>query len=206
MITRTRYLVRIAGLLVACLLLLAGCFGRRAPHVSYFSLLTMEQLDEPQVIASLPEMRLGVGPVAIPDSLKRAQIATRRHGNQHEFSEFNRWAGVLEKDLATVLGENLGQLLGTEKIDTFPFLYNFKQAYRVVVEVVRLDGALDGEAVLSARWTIADTGGKEFLAIGKNDYRQPLSDASFTALVLAESQLLAALSKDIATQIAALAK
>lgn len=206
MITRTRYLVRIAGLLMACLLLLAGCLSRSAPHVTYFSLLTMQQLGETQVTAALPEVKLGIGPITIPDPLKRAQIATRQHGNQYEFNEFNRWAGVLENDLTTVFGENLGQLLGTEKIGFFPWMSHFHPTYRVVIDVIRLDGALDGEAVLSARWTIADGDGKKLLASGKNDYRQPVGAASFAALVTAESQLVATLSKEIAKEVAALAQ
>ncbi|MDG5467226.1 PqiC family protein [Deltaproteobacteria bacterium IMCC39524] len=188
-------------LLVCCLLLLAGCIGRKSPEVTYYSLLTMEQLGEVQAIASHPELRLGVGPVTIPESLKRSQIATRQHGNQHAFDEFNRWAGVLEKDLTSVLGDNLGDLLGVEKVGHFPWMHYFKPTYRVVVDVVRLDGALDGEAVLSARWAVADSDGKEFLAGGKSDYRLPLQGSDYAALVKAESLLVAELSNKVAGEI-----
>ena len=97
-------------LLVCCGLLLAGCIGRKSPEVSYYSLLTIEQLGEVIAISSHPELSLGIGPVTIPDSLKRSQVATRQHGNQYAFDEFNRWAGVLERDLTMVLGDNLGVL------------------------------------------------------------------------------------------------
>ena len=193
-------------LLLCCVLLLAGCIGRKSPEVTYYSLLTMEQLGQVQAIASHPDLRLGVGPVAIPDSLKRSQIATRQHGNQYSFDEFNRWAGVLEKDLALVLGDNLGDLLGVEKVGYFPWMHYFKPTYRVIIDVVRLDGALDGEAVLSARWTVADADGKEFLAGGKSDYRRPLQGSDYAALVKAESLLVAELSKKVAGEIDSLVK
>jgi hypothetical protein len=193
-------------LILIAVLLIAGCLGRSSPKVTYFSLLTMEQLGETEAVASLPEVKLGVGPVVIPDSLKRSQIATRQHGNQHEFAEFNRWAGVLEKDITSVLGDNLGQLLGIEKVGFFPWLYHFKPTYRVMVDVIRFDGSIDGEAFLSARWAVSDAEGKDFLAGKKSDYRQPLEDASYAALIKAESQLLAALSKEIAAEIVALKK
>jgi hypothetical protein len=193
-------------LILIAVLLIAGCLGRSSPKVTYFSLLTMEQMGETEAVASLPEVKLGVGPVVIPDSLKRSQIATRQHGNQHEFAEFNRWAGVLEKDITSVLGDNLGQLLGIEKVGFFPWLYHFKPTYRVMVDVIRFDGSIDGEAFLSARWEVSDAEGKDFLAGKKSDYRQPLEDASYAALIKAESQLLAALSKEIAAEIAALKK
>lgn len=193
-------------LVFVAVLLLAGCISRSAPTVSYYSLLTMEQLQDTEVLASLPEVKLGVGPVSIPDSLKRSQIATRQQGNQYEFAEFNRWAGVLEKDIASVLGDNLGQLLGIEKVGFFPWLHHFKPTYRVIIDIIRFDGAIDGEAVLSARWAIADSDGKDYLAGKKSEYRQPLEDASYTALIKAESQLIAALSREIASEIAALAR
>ena len=188
-------------LLLCCVLMLTGCIGRKSPEVTYYSLLTMEQLGEVQAISSHSEIKLGVGPITIPDSLKRSQIATRQHGNQYAFDEFNRWAGVLEKDLTSVLGDNLGDLLGVEKVGYFPWMHYFKPTYRVVIDVVRLDGALDGEAVLSARWAVADADGKEFLAGGKSDYRLPLQGADYAALIKAESLLVAELSNKVAGEI-----
>ncbi|MCP4338559.1 MAG: membrane integrity-associated transporter subunit PqiC [Desulfobulbaceae bacterium] len=196
----------VARLLTGCLLLstflmLSGCVGRSSPKVNYFSLLSIEQLGEPQVIATHPEVKLGVGPVTIPESLKRSQIVTRQHGNLYDFSEFNRWAGVLEKDLAAVVGDNLGVLLGVEKVDYFPWMSHFKPNYRIVIDIQRLDGALDGEAELAARWTVADSEGKELLAGNRNVFRQPLQGSGFAALVKAESLLVAELSKTLAEEI-----
>lgn len=203
------YTIRKSGagvLLFVVVLLLSGCLSRSAPKVTYYSFLNVQQLGEAQLIASLKDIKIGIGPVEIPDSLKRTQIATRQHGNQYEFSEFNRWAGVLENDLTSVLGDNLGYLLGVEKIGFFPWLHHFKPTYRVIVNVLRLDGAIDGEAVLSVRWAVSDAKGKDYLVGKKSDYRQPLEDASYASLIKAESQLIAKLSKEIAEEIAALVK
>ena len=194
------------GLVCIMIFLLAGCISRSAPRVTYYSLLNMDQLGGTEALASLPEVKLGVGPISIPDSLKRSQIATRQQGNQHEFAEFHRWAGVLEKDITSVMGDNLGQLLGIEKVGFFPWLHHFKPTYRLTIDVIRFDGSLEGEAVLSARWAVADSEGKDFLAGRKSDFRQPLEDANYAALIKAESQLLAALSKEIAAEIVALKK
>jgi len=188
----------------AAMILLFGCIGRSSPKVSYFSLLTAEQLNVDPAIASLPEIKLGIGPITIPNSLKRSQVATRQHGNQYEFNEFNRWAGVLEKDFSYVLGENLGQLLGTDSIGFFPWLPHFQPDYRIVVDVMRLDGSLAGDAVLIAHWVVADSNGRKFLAGGKSELRQPLEAKTYPALVTAESQLVAQMSHEIATAIAAL--
>jgi uncharacterized lipoprotein YmbA len=85
-------------------------------------------------------------------------------------------------------------------------MHHFKPTYRVMVDVIRLDGAIDGEAVLSARWAISDAEGKEFLVGKKSVYNQPLEDATYAALIKAESQVVAELSKEIAGEIVALVK
>ena len=193
-------------LLVCCGLLLAGCIGRKSPEVSYYSLLTIEQLGEVIAISSHPELSLGIGPVTIPDSLKRSQVATRQHGNQYAFDEFNRWAGVLERDLTMVLGDNLGVLLDVKKVGTFPWLNYFTPTYRVVIDIQRFDGSLGGDAVLDARWAVADSEGKELLAGGKIILRQPLQGPGYAALVKAESLLVADLSKKVAGEIDSLVK
>ena len=196
-----RHVFKKWALLICCVLLVTGCIGRKSPDVSYYSLLTMEQLGEVKAIDSHPDLRLGIGPITIPDSLKRSQVATRQHGNQYAFDEFNRWAGVLEKDITAVVGDNLGVLLGVKKIGVFPWMHYFTPSYRVVIDFQRLDGSLDGEAVLGARWAVADAEGKEFLAGDKIVLRQPLEEPGYASLVKAESLLVAQMSKKIADEI-----
>jgi len=105
-----------------------------------------------------------------------------------------------------VLGDNLGQLLGIEKVGFFPWIRHFKPTYQVTIDVIRFDGRIDGEAALSVRWTVSDTEGNDFLAGKKSAYRQPLEGVGYAALIKAESQLVAALSKEIAAEIVALSK
>ena len=88
-----------------------------------------------------------------------------------------------------------------EKIDYFPWMRHFSPNYRVEIDIQRLDGALDGEAVLSTRWAVADGTGKEFLTGGKDVFRQPLESSSYAALVKAESLLVAELSRKLAGEI-----
>lgn len=193
-----RRLLNICLASVFLCLFMSGCLSRSAPEVTYFSLLTIEQLGTAEPVASNPDTSLGIGPITIPESLKRMQVVTRSQGNQYRFDEFHRWAGILEQDIALVIGDNLGFLLGTDKIADFPWMPYFQPTYRVVVEIQQLDGDLSGEAVLNARWSVVDAKKGELLASGKSVYRQALDEPSHVALVKAESRLLAALSKEIA--------
>lgn len=188
----------LTGTLLLVCMLFSGCTLRTVQTVNYFSLLTMEQLGQTQPVGAYPELALGIGPITVPDSLKRSQIVTRINGNQYQFNEFNRWAGVLEKDFLTVAGDNLGMLLGTENIGYLPWHPAFTPGYRMAIDIQRFDGALDGEAVLEARWSIIEATGKEMLAGGRSVYRMPVAESGYAGLVRTESQLVAELCKEVA--------
>ncbi|MGK2905815.1 MAG: PqiC family protein [Desulfuromonadales bacterium] len=190
-------------LLLICMVF-SGCIGKKSSEVTYFSLLSMEQMGTTIVAPIESDFRIGIGPITIPDVLKRTQLVSRDAQNIYRFDEFSRWAGILEKDIAYVLGDNLGDLLGADKIAFFPWMHHFTPTYRVIIDIIQFDGELTGEAILSARWTIADADGKVNLAGGKSVYRQPVEGGDYMGLVKAESQLLAELSRELAQAIVAL--
>lgn len=177
-------------------LLMSGC-GGRSPSVAYYSLASIEQMNQGAEPLSKHDVSLGIGPISVPNYLKRPQITTRVGENRYQFNEFNRWAGIIEQDIVRVLGNNLGFLLGTEKIAFFPWQQHFKPDYRFTVDIIQFEGDLAGEAVLSARWTISDASGENILASGKNTYWQGVKNQDFDALVDAESQALAAFSREL---------
>ena len=186
-------------------LVLVGCLGGKSPAVVYYSLASVEQIEPDAVAMAKLDIALGVGPVTVPDYLKKTQIATRQGRNRYQFDEFHRWAGVIEKDIASVLGNNLGFLLGTEQVVFFPWRHYFKPEYRVIVDIIQFDSDLDNDAVLSTRWAVSDTSGERILASGKSDYRQALDNPGYEALIEAESLILAEFSRDLAMTLKMLA-
>lgn len=191
--------------LLSTCVVFSGCIGKQSPEVTYYSLLSMEQMAAIGVVEPhATELRIGIGPITIPDALKRTQIVTRDAQNVYRFDEYHRWAGILEKDMAVVLGDNLEDLLGAEKVAFFPWMQHFKPSHRIIVDVIRFDGALNGEATLSARWAITDAEGKINLAGGKSVYHLPVKEGGYAGLLRAESLLLAELSKEIAKGIKSL--
>lgn len=200
-----RLIIRWFVLISTCIAA-AGCIGKQSPEVAYYSLLSMKQMGIDAAAQNGSSQRLGIGPISIPDALKRTQIVTRDARNVYRFDEFQRWAGVLEKDFAYVLGENLGDLLGVEKIAFFPWMRHFSPTHRIIIDIIQFDGDLSGDAVLSVRWVIADSTGKVTLAGGKSDYQQPVESDDHAGLVKAQSLLLAELSREIAATMKSLAK
>lgn len=182
------------------LLLLAGsgCMLHNSPETYYFSLFSLEQLGSTVKLADVPERKIGIGPITLAESLNRSQIATRIKGNQFAFDEFNRWAGPLEKDLATTIGNNLVFLLGAGGVDYYPWMQHFRPTHRVVIGVERLDGELGGEAVLEARWSVVSPDGKKTLIEKRSVYRRTMSGTGYADLVMEESLLVGDLCREIA--------
>ncbi len=179
-----------------------GRVWRKFPTVAYYSLASLDLEVADSASLTPVDAALGIGPVSVPEYLKKSQIATRLgDSHRYQFDEFHRWAGIIENDIAAVLGNNLGLLLGTHKIAFFPWMHYFAPDYRVAVEIIQFDSDLDGDAVLSARWTIRDGSGENLLVSEKSDYQQTLSAPSYDALVTAENQLLEHLSRDIAKKV-----
>ena len=54
---------------------------------------------------------LGMGPVMLPDYLKRSELATRVEPDQVQFSDIDRWAEPLRNDFPRVLSEDLSTQL-----------------------------------------------------------------------------------------------
>ncbi len=198
MISGSSCLTRLAGFV--CLLLLAGC-AARTPEVSYYSLSSMGPFEGSVHNMVKSDISLGIGPVTIPDYLKRAQIATRLGDNRFRFDEFHRWSGLFEENIVTVVGNNLGILLGTDKIASYPWLDYFTPDYRIIIQFQQFDGNLQGEAKLIARWAISDSTGQTMLASGRSEMSVPLAEATYLGLVEANSRLLADFSKELADEV-----
>jgi uncharacterized lipoprotein YmbA len=70
--------------------------------------------------------------------------------------------------------------------------------YRVEVEVLLLDGTLGESASLVALWIIIDEKESRILLTRRSNFSSPATPGGYEALVSAQSQNIAALSREIA--------
>jgi len=150
-------------------------------------------------------LRLGVGPVALPERLNRPQIVTRVGENEVLLSEFSQWAEPLEDNFAAVLTENLSRLIPTDRVVVYPWPKRTEIDLKVEVEVIRFAGQPGGNVALAARWRLARGNGAEALPLRLSSYEEPVGAKNAEALVAAMSRALGALSGDIASAIASTA-
>ncbi|MDH5769179.1 MAG: PqiC family protein, partial [Nitrospirota bacterium] len=133
-------------------LFVIGCAGTSAPSRFY----TLHSLGDQKVTQNVPSsahfLSIGISPVEIPDYLDRPQIVIKSGRNELKFAEFDRWAGSLRENIASVLAENLSLLLSTDRVFLHPWGPALDIDYSVMVNVLHLD-SIPGEKVkLKALW------------------------------------------------------
>jgi uncharacterized lipoprotein YmbA len=191
--------------LVLCLVVTIGCASTQPSRFFTLSALASSET-RTRVGASSPSIAIGVGPVTLPELLDRPQIVTRTSRNELRLAEFDRWAGSLKDDFSRILAENLSILLSTDRVSLYPWRRSISVDYQVVVDVVRFDGELGGDARLVARWTVLGGRDKEVLSMHTSRISEPSGEQSYAALVGAESRALGRLSREIAEAIMSISK
>ena len=181
--------------LLAAVLVLIAC-GGRTPPAKFYTLQAVEKDSQGQSLSS--GVALVVGPVAIPGALDRTEIVIHEAGNAVNFSEFHRWAGPLDQNIASVIAQNMATLLATDRITPYTRENIFQPSHRVVISINRYESRLSGAFLLDATWSIKDLEGPKELAVQNSKIEEPLTSAGYEELMAAQNKALAALSKKIA--------
>jgi len=188
-------------LLFAAITVLAACSRTPASH---FYTLTPTVAPEVGGTAGKTASRLTVEimPVEVPDSLARPQMVTRDGSNGLKLAEFDRWAGRLSDNIASVMVENLVQLLGTDQVFVDPG-FPQKADYYLELRVLRLDCLPGDHVLLKAQWTVF--AGTEYKSLGTHvaSFTRRLSDTQYETMAAALSGTLGELSREIARQLPA---
>jgi hypothetical protein len=185
--------------------LLAAC--STTPPVAYYTLNTLPEMQQEIPAAVMDDtIAIGVGPVEFPKFLDRPQIVTRKSQNQIEVSEFHRWAGSFPGDFSRVLAKNISILLPSDRVAVYPWGEQFSPTYRIKLDVEQFDGRLGERIVLDVTWKVTDQEGSNQLLVRKSLIEEPVADKNYEALVVAESNALATLSRTIVEEIRKLGK
>ncbi|WP_412026085.1 membrane integrity-associated transporter subunit PqiC [Burkholderia cepacia] len=141
-----------------------------------------------------------VNPVTVPELVDRPQIVTRVAGNQVSLDEFARWAEPLRSDIARVIAADVGQLLGSPRVNVFDAGAAAAPAWRVRVDVMRFDAILGDSVTVEAQWAVRPPG-KVAAVTGRSVTREPVQGSGYAALIGAYDRAIAVVSRDIASAI-----
>ncbi len=192
---------RLTGLLACAVLLVASIGCTSSGETRLYVLTPVSGVETPPGGSSARLPAVGLHPVGLPEHLDRPQIVTRAGENMLQLAEFDHWAAPLQENLTRVLAANLSLQVPADRVAVFPWTRDSGIDYEVRVDVTRFEGALGGASLLVARWVVSGPGGKDILATGTSSHTEP-AGGSYASLVAAQSRLLAALGRDIATAVA----
>lgn len=184
--------------MVLFLISLSGCL-LKSQTAQYY---TLNPIQRPEVHPDFKSRFIvSVGPVILPDSLKKPQIAIRTNNNQLEFSEFHKWAGPLKDDTKRILAENLSILLTDEGATVSTDELLIEPDYRVVVNINRFDGMMGETARLNAVWTLKEKKSKKIIVVTQSLLTEKVTGPGYLEIVNAQSRALASLSMEVAAEI-----
>jgi uncharacterized lipoprotein YmbA len=175
---------------------IAGCSSISPPTRFY----QLHQADTALDLASgQSELRIGLGPIDLPEMLRRPQMVSRKGNTEMEIADFHRWAGELEDMMTRALTLQLGQQPGGKPIGIVPHPWSSQRDidYQLRINVLRFDGPLGGEFVLQGMWIIVDSGQRRELMTRAFDLREQAEDDSHAAMAHAMGRLLARLSREM---------
>jgi uncharacterized protein len=172
------------------------------PDPSKFYVLSAIAPGEAQTAAwaNTSRLTIGLGPISLPEYLKRREVVTRVAPNRVELSATSYWAEPLDESFQRVLGEDLSTVLGTRQILAYPWYSTTPIDYQVQVDVQRFERDQSGAAELAAIAVIKDAKGR-VLVTQQLNLTQAASSGSADASAAALSADLGSLSREIGQMI-----
>ena len=184
---------RILSLMLLGLVLgIAACSSSK---VSFYTLSATTGAEEVKPVGS--PSGVNIGPVSLPEIVDRTQLVVQqKSSNQVDILEFHRWAEPLKSQIPRLMADNVGLLLGTGRVSSYPQSVGSDADIRVPVDIQRFEA--DGEMVkIDAFWTLR-RGFGEVAKTGRSSASEKIEGKGYDALASAYSRALFTISIDIA--------
>lgn len=145
---------------------------------------------------------VSLGPITLPDYLKRNGLARRDSDGALHYSASELWAEPLDQGIQRTLVEMLSDALDGTRVTNFPGPSALQAHYGVSVSVRRLE-ATDSVVAMAATWRILPTSSvaPSPTLRGQFSREETLASPSGPAVARAFSELLHALALEIAAAI-----
>jgi len=141
--------------------------------------------------------------VVVPGYLDRDEIVTRISENQIHLADLDRWGEPLRNSLTNILALNLSRQLPAKDFAVFPFKCPSPVDYQIIVEIIRMDGSLNGGVQLTAQWSILEGKDSDLMVTKESSFKDSEAPTDYGELVAAQSRLVEALSREIAKSLKA---
>jgi uncharacterized protein len=180
------------NLALACaLFVLAGCGGAG----DQFYRLTAEA---PARSGRSGGASIGIGPVSLPGYLDRAELVFQTGDNQFQVPANVRWAGSLQENISRVLAADVGAILGSANVVSYPWRPGAAPSRRIAIDIRQFHSVSGSGAILEASWRSETGAGGASGTRHSISLQEPIQGDGYTAVVAAESRLLLRFAEAIA--------
>jgi uncharacterized lipoprotein YmbA len=185
-------------ILAVIAMLAAGCGGASKPSKFYL----LHSLPEPEARISTAADKAGlsvlIGPITLPAYLDRTQVVTLSGEHELVFDEFTRWAEPLQDNFYRILVENLSLLLETPEVYAYDRRGSTPADIQIIIDVTRFDTDAEGDAYLTAFWTVTGKDGKAASIRRKSVFHAAAPSPGITGILKAQNRTLTEFSREIA--------
>lgn len=170
------------------------------PDSTRFAILASvdELSDDVPAPAAALGLRIGLGPIALPDYLRGRELVTRADGTRIDQAPNERWAEPFESSLERVLAVDLQRELGTGQLTLHPWYETERPEVQVEIAFSRCELDAGGKAVVACRWIVRrlDKDGAELARDARIERHVAREDGA--AIARALSECLVELTRDVA--------
>jgi uncharacterized lipoprotein YmbA len=200
--------VSAATILLACLVPLLVCAGgcaARALQVHEYVLRGVVPTGMPNAAPPGGGPAVSIGPVEVPQYLRRPQIVTRIDANRVAAADSHVWAEDLSRSIARAVLTNVAVLIPTDKAWLFSGMSAGSPDFRVAIRIDDFTADTQGQALLDAYWTISGADPGDVRLARRSRLTHAVRGDGYDAVVEAMIELVGELSREIATELRALA-
>ena len=170
-----------------------------SPPVQYYSLQPVEPVLENDAENSII---VRLGPLRIPEYLKRTQIVTRTDNAGVIVDDFSRWVEPLDQAMHSVVASNLDSLLSDVIVIAYPYITAIDFDYWILGGVSRFDADENGKVTLIVQWGLMDSKRNTILAPLRRQFEAQTTGSNDPgAIATAMSDVLNQFSHEIAEQL-----
>jgi len=168
----------------------------------------LKSANGPLISQTSSNLSVRVGPIVMPEYLKRSEIVYRSNAYDVSINEYERWAESLERNMISVITSDLAAHLGTEKAFDYYANFSITPDYIIRLNVTEFGRVSPDTVSLSASWELAGKSSQQNKLYLENinttiKYSEDdKDDKNINNVIAAMNEALNQLSLKIANQIA----
>jgi uncharacterized protein len=196
-------------LVVAMALLLPACsfLSPQADPTRFAVLASVDELPGEEAAVAPPArspVRWGLGPLTLPEYVRRSELVSRAEGTRIVISGTERWAEPFDRAVERVLAIDLERATGATRVIHHPWYASDRPDAQVEIAFSRCEREESGKIVVAARWSVRDLRGGGSPVERESRIERETAGPEGASTARALSLALVELAREIATAWAAL--